>query len=215
MGYLSWNSLSKDFTDDKSTLVQVMAWCRQAPSHYLSQCCPRSLSPYRITRPQWVNQCWLGLVPSGNKPLLESHATTWHHQAKMLYGNITLTRFMIVPHCQIGLETPTPDFHAVLGIPTGPSVQGRQLWRKNGNFLLIFLQFHVYDLRFKAWGPTTFLTEIQTVLPWVICSHPIPKNLGENDSTKPQKTQQSWTVSIFLSTYNNYLFSADHTEASV
>ena len=40
-----------NFTDDKSTLVQVMAWCRQAPSHYLSQCWPRSMSPYA----QWVN----------------------------------------------------------------------------------------------------------------------------------------------------------------
>ena len=39
---------------DKSTLVQVMAWCRQATSHYLSQCWPRSLSPYGVTRPQWV-----------------------------------------------------------------------------------------------------------------------------------------------------------------
>ena len=27
---------------DKSTLVQVMAWCRQATSHYLSQCWPIS-----------------------------------------------------------------------------------------------------------------------------------------------------------------------------
>ena len=27
-----------DLTDDRSTLVQVMAWCRQATSHYLSQC---------------------------------------------------------------------------------------------------------------------------------------------------------------------------------
>ena len=44
-----------DFTDDQSTLVQVMAWCRQATSHYLSQCWPRSLSPYGVTRPQWVN----------------------------------------------------------------------------------------------------------------------------------------------------------------
>ena len=41
--------------DDKSTLVQVMAWCRQATSHYLSQCWPRSMSPYGVTRPQWVN----------------------------------------------------------------------------------------------------------------------------------------------------------------
>ena len=45
---LIWISL--DFTDDQSTLVQVMAWCRQATSHYLSQCWPRSLSPYGVTR---------------------------------------------------------------------------------------------------------------------------------------------------------------------
>ena len=45
-----------DLTDDKSTLVQVMAWCHQATSHYLSQCWPRSLSPYGVTRPQWVKR---------------------------------------------------------------------------------------------------------------------------------------------------------------
>ena len=38
----------------KSTLVQVMAWCRQATSHYLSQCWPRSMLPYGVIRPQWV-----------------------------------------------------------------------------------------------------------------------------------------------------------------
>ena len=43
-----------DLTDDKSTLVQVMAWCRQARSHYLGQCWPRSVSPYGISRPQRV-----------------------------------------------------------------------------------------------------------------------------------------------------------------
>ena len=32
-----------------------MAWCRQAPSHYASQCWPRSVSLYGGTRPQWVN----------------------------------------------------------------------------------------------------------------------------------------------------------------
>ena len=42
---------------DKSTLVQVMAWCHQATSHYLSQCWPRSMSPYEATRPQRVNAC--------------------------------------------------------------------------------------------------------------------------------------------------------------
>ena len=47
--------MSMDFTDDQSTLVQVMTRCHQATSHYLSQCWPRSLSPYGVTRPQWVN----------------------------------------------------------------------------------------------------------------------------------------------------------------
>ena len=48
-----WMSLY--FTDDQSTLAHVMAWCRQATSHYVSQCWPRSLSPYGATRPWQVN----------------------------------------------------------------------------------------------------------------------------------------------------------------
>ena len=46
--------MSLDFTDDQSTLVQVMAWCLQATSHYLGLCWPRSLLPYGVTTPQWV-----------------------------------------------------------------------------------------------------------------------------------------------------------------
>ena len=57
---LIWMSL--DFTDDQSTLVQVMAWCRQATRHYLSQCWPRSLSPYGVTGPQWVKMDALKLA---------------------------------------------------------------------------------------------------------------------------------------------------------
>ena len=44
--------MSLNFTIDESTSVQVMAWCRQATRHYLSQCWPRSLLPYGVTRPQ-------------------------------------------------------------------------------------------------------------------------------------------------------------------
>ena len=49
---LRW--MPQDITDDKSTMVQVMAWCRQATSHYPNQCWPRSPTPYWVTRPQWV-----------------------------------------------------------------------------------------------------------------------------------------------------------------
>ena len=40
--------------DNKLTLAQVMAWCRQATSHYLSQSWPISILPYVSTKSQWV-----------------------------------------------------------------------------------------------------------------------------------------------------------------
>ena len=65
--YLLWNYLllmSLHFTDNKSILVQVLAWYRQAPSHYLSQCWPRSVSPYGVNRPQLIvfwPDCWISV----------------------------------------------------------------------------------------------------------------------------------------------------------
>ena len=49
---LKWMLL--DRTQDRSTLVQVMAWCRQATSHYLCQCWPRPISPCGATGLQWA-----------------------------------------------------------------------------------------------------------------------------------------------------------------
>ena len=65
---LTWTA--QDLTDDQSTLVQVMAWCHQATSHYLSQCWHRSLSLYDVTRPQWVKDTYLvGRTSQKNKTL--------------------------------------------------------------------------------------------------------------------------------------------------
>ena len=46
-----WNlevNVTKITDDDNSTLVQVMAWCLRAPSHYPNQCPPRSVMQYAI-----------------------------------------------------------------------------------------------------------------------------------------------------------------------
>ena len=40
----------------KSILVQIMAWCRQAISHYLNQCLPGSMTPCGVTMPQSINK---------------------------------------------------------------------------------------------------------------------------------------------------------------
>ena len=61
-------------TDDRLTLVQAIAWCRQVTSHYLSQCWPQSMSPYDVTRRQWVynddmsneNNCYNEKYAKGN-----------------------------------------------------------------------------------------------------------------------------------------------------
>ena len=71
-------SMPQNPSDDKSTLVQVMAWCRQAASHYLSQCCPKSLSPYGVTRPQWVKYDLK--IPSS-----ASHLDIWNFTIKISY----------------------------------------------------------------------------------------------------------------------------------
>ena len=47
--YLLWNCSQINITGPywwHINIGSVMAWCRQATSHYLSQCWPRSMSPY-------------------------------------------------------------------------------------------------------------------------------------------------------------------------
>ena len=50
---LMW--IPQNLTNKKSTLVQVMAWCCQAPSHYLSQCWCRFMSTFGMNKLQWVH----------------------------------------------------------------------------------------------------------------------------------------------------------------
>ena len=66
--------LSLDLTNDKSTLVQAMARCRQATSHYLGQCWPRPMASCGVTKPQWVKQWWClqVLFWSSQKPMQRS-----------------------------------------------------------------------------------------------------------------------------------------------
>ena len=84
-----------DLTDDKSTLVQVMAWCRQATSHYLSQCWPSSMSPYGVTRPQWVNPdlwCHTASLSLRLTRHFHSHLAKpyWHLPAIMAAASLSL-----------------------------------------------------------------------------------------------------------------------------
>ena len=64
--------MSQKIFGDKSTLVQVRAWCRQATSHYLSQRWPRSIPSYGVTMPKWVKLRY----PSDYPRVADFHHTT-------------------------------------------------------------------------------------------------------------------------------------------
>ena len=70
----SW--MWQDIFDEKSTLVQIMSWCCQPTSHCLSQCWPRPMSPYDITRQQQVNSLW-------------PRDSIWHHWCWSILVQIT------------------------------------------------------------------------------------------------------------------------------
>ena len=56
--------MSQNAYDGVSRMVQVMACCHQAASHCLSQCWPRSVSIYGISRPNYVNSFIINTVPA-------------------------------------------------------------------------------------------------------------------------------------------------------
>ena len=50
---LPFGWIPQDLTDQKSMLVQVLAWCLEVRSHYMCECWLNSMSIYDITRPKW------------------------------------------------------------------------------------------------------------------------------------------------------------------
>ena len=147
--------MSVNHTDDKSTLVQVMAWCRQATSHYLSQCWPRSLTPYGITRPQWVNT-----GPHCMSVLIEVMA--WCCQARSHYFKQCCTGTMF-PY---GITGPQGDFFI-------NTLRLRQNGRHftDDNFKCIFLNENVrisieISLKFFPKGRINYIPSLVQIMAW-------------------------------------------------
>ena len=105
--YFLWNCYQVNVTTPHWSLVQVMAWCHQATSHYLSLCWPRSLSPYDVTRPQWIKmfQLHLGayLVPSlcEFSPIKPWHVNDLGHNQKQ---HDILVQHHLTSLCSLDME---------------------------------------------------------------------------------------------------------------
>ena len=49
--------------DDRSKLIQVMAWCRPATGRHLKHCSPGYMTPYGVTMPQWIYDWYIVYIP--------------------------------------------------------------------------------------------------------------------------------------------------------
>ena len=84
---LLWMSMG--LTDDKSTLVQVLAWCRQATSHYLSQCWSRSMALCGVSRPWLVDRNISAPYTVTNK------SSVWGHGGYICKPRKTIVRYSL------------------------------------------------------------------------------------------------------------------------
>ena len=118
--------------DDKSTVVQVMAWCHQAASHYLSQCWSRSVSPYGDTKPSELSK---GLSTDDDEffefsklqssKLLKFYFSSSHKVAFILLG---ISKHQCLSVCR------KPGFQSIV-----LRTQGSNQLRAKPNFLAIWV----------------------------------------------------------------------------
>ena len=116
-----------------------MAGCRQATSHYLSQCWPRFLSPYGVIRPQWVKpvlyhnkfsqKCHLSMCIFIIHILYARMCTwcardvRWWNQRYYWFGQVslilTMSRYLAIECCQTitGTSNDRHDFSNHRKIP--------------------------------------------------------------------------------------------------
>ena len=132
-----------------------MAWCLQAASHCLNQCCPRSLSPYGVTRPQRVNHLTAGSKAIAIKYhgltsillhiwLYLSFISPWTKIATSLksivlkenYGHLDLFLWIRMDLVKIllGLESHALTFGAILSIKSTTFLEGYVL-----SYLVIYM----------------------------------------------------------------------------
>ena len=68
---IAFRWLPQNLTNESSTLAQVIAWCRQATSHYMSQSWPICKLLYDVSRPHWVKLLGIHIRFIKDKKLFE------------------------------------------------------------------------------------------------------------------------------------------------
>ena len=116
--------MPQDTFDDKSTLVLVMAWCRQATSHYLSQCWPRLLLGHNELTASHIQDLLYALSPlSATWALWRSYEPSQGHPITCSEDLGVLPRARSAPvSCLLATGHPQP--HSLMHILGTPHLDG-------------------------------------------------------------------------------------------
>ena len=80
---INLRGMPQNTSDDQSTLLQVMAWCCQATSHYLTQCLPCSMSPHGVAIANKLRFC-ISVAPAFKV------ITHWGRVMQICVGKLTI-----------------------------------------------------------------------------------------------------------------------------
>ena len=159
--YLLWNRtqmiMSLDLTEFKAAMVQVMAWCHPATSHYLDQCWFRSMLSCGVTRPQWVKpwslSCWI-------------HFSIFN---MIFHTVVTITQALHVPKSEfVHVHSTTHKRHPIIC----PHRRAAILW---GVLRKLIMALHcIFWLTFNNYWHLTIKTT------WVLWAHGLMQILAEN-----------------------------------
>ena len=71
-------------------LIEAIVCCCQAASHYLNQCWPKSLTPYGLTWPQWINSLWpdISIISGKDGISLKFISKGWSSSASALINSL-------------------------------------------------------------------------------------------------------------------------------
>ena len=93
-----------------SALIEAIIWCCQATSHYLNQCWPKSITPYGMTWPLWVNSLWpnINIIYDKNQISLKFISKGWGSSISALINSLAPGR--------LGCHFKTAIFNLALSI---------------------------------------------------------------------------------------------------
>ena len=122
----------------------VMTWYRQVKGHYLSQCWPRSVSPYGVTRPQWVNSPGPADISADvSMAVLDSSVlqrtscspvSLWIYPVKQENNAVVYESFISMYLCRIGDKNKSRLFQCYLQWEGNIlTLKELRLWRQHGH----------------------------------------------------------------------------------